>query len=218
MCNFQCDRNNNSDIDLSPLRQMSRSRLFRPPGHFLHSGSARQRTMPQTLGARLPFSRLTKGSAPALLIVPFIIDDGSLITFTWRPSPLIRRIVTEVLSKRAPPPQPPPAPNYPCIFNGFAAWMEDNGWGHPVGLQKLREVLIVSRSVHIDGAWQQKIRGNDSGWNSEITSCWPSKSSGLVLHGGWRWAEGRRPERHGSKCVFCQLDRTWCLFEFPLPP
>lgn len=89
------------------------SRLRRPPDHFLHGAAAHNAW---TLGARLPFSRLTKGSAPALLIVPFIIDDGSLITFTWRSPPLIRRIVTEVLSKRTALPRPPPAPNYPCIF------------------------------------------------------------------------------------------------------
>lgn len=67
--------------DFLPLRQTSRSRLRRPPDHFLHGRAARRLTMPRTLAARLPFSRLTKGSAPALLIVPFIIDDGSSITF-----------------------------------------------------------------------------------------------------------------------------------------
>lgn len=95
--------------------------------HFLHSWPAWRRTMRQPCAFSSSIQPPHNESPLALLIVPFIIDDGSLITFTWWSSPLIRCIVTEVLSKPPPKITTTNTTQYPCIFNGFAAWMEDNG-------------------------------------------------------------------------------------------
>lgn len=86
----------------------------------------------------------------AFMIVLFIIDDGSLITYVWR---LIQFIVTEVLSK---------PPLYPYIFNGFAAWMEDKGNHSHRDVQGWNN---LTRQRH---HWHPTQRTRREGWNSKI--------------------------------------------------
>lgn len=62
-----------------------------------------------------PIQPLHNRSPLSLMIVPFIIDDGSLITFMWWCFGLVWCIVAEVLNKH---------PHPPCVLNGSHL----NGW------------------------------------------------------------------------------------------